>query len=188
MRRVPESLSHSRLASWAKGSWPYQVFVVRALQRGTSRAWCIVSFCFLLFAVSDYVDYLNTVPDMGGLTRQEGVVERINEGRGRARRSIVMDVDDGDPVRYFGAIPLGENGEKIIGEPVTVWLHRKISVFGPSTRVYHLEFEGETLVNYEEIRPRLEASQERLPRFVIWWLVLGVIPLMRVWWVNRIID
>ncbi|WP_231362395.1 hypothetical protein [Thioalkalivibrio sp. ARh3] len=115
-------------------------------------------------------------------------MESINEGRGRARRSIVMDVGDGDLVRYFGAIPLGEDGEKIIGEPVTVWLHRKISIFGPSTRVYHLEFEGEALVDYEEIEPRLEASQERFPWLFIWWFVLGVIPLMRVWWVNRNID
>lgn len=125
---------------------------------------------------------------MEGLTKQEGVVERINEGRGRARRSVVMDVGGGDLVRYFGAIPLGEDGEKIIGESVTVWLHRKISIFGPSTRVYHLEFEGEALVDYEKIRPRLEASQERLPRLVIWWLVLGVVPIIRVWWVNRDID
>jgi hypothetical protein len=99
-----------------------------------------------------------------------------------------MDVGGGDLVRYFGAIPLGEDGEKIIGESVTVWLHRKISIFGPSTRVYHLEFEGEALVDYEKIRPRLEASQERLPRLVIWWLVLGVVPIIRVWWVNRDID
>ncbi|WP_155997966.1 hypothetical protein [Thioalkalivibrio sp. ALMg13-2] len=181
---MPKWVTNSRFLRWVKKTSPYQIFVARALQRKTTEVWYGISALPVAMATAWWIGSLNPVLDIKDMDAREGVVTEVNSGGHRTSGSIVLKLNQEGLVRYR-APTAHKYSQTITGKRVVVWSQSEISVFGRNNVLYQLEFDGEYIINYEDAESRRKTMQENDVLVIVLLLVLGLIPLVRVWWVNK---
>lgn len=173
-----------RVSAAVRDTHLYQVFVVRAMRRRTSVAWYLISAWFAIMALTWGIEAMNPVLDLDQMDTASGVVEKVGDVKRGCCDKLYLRTNDGELKKYDWTI-YTEEEEGLTGKKVTVWSQRNISVFGPSDYIYQIKLDDNFVKDYREIKVHRKNARNDDPWIFSMLLALALLPLLRIWWVNR---
>lgn len=187
-------MSRTNLAenSWGRrlcalrGTRFYQIFFVRAPQRKTSIVWYWTSGIFALLAGSWGIHALNPVADLEQMSVATGRVDRVSQAaRTSCGDRLYLQLPD-DSVKKYHVCLDEEEEEAILDQEVTVWSQREISIYGMRDYINQIQLGNQLIKDYQPIKANREWLRDHVDFWVIGtFIILALLPLFRVWWVNR---
>lgn len=175
-----------RLLSSLRGTGFYQIFFVRALQRRTSIVWYWTSAILALLAGAWGIHAMNPVLALEQMSVATGRVERVSQAaRTSCGDKLYLRLPD-DRVKKYHLCVDEEEGQAILGQEVTVWSQREISIYGMVDYIGQIKKGNQLIKDYQPIKANREWLRDHVDSWVIGtFITLALLPLFRVWWINR---
>lgn len=189
-RGIPQIITMSAITRawqifkvWLHGFEIYQIFVVRAWKRQTSKGWYVLMIIPGVLVYSCLCFWLQNAATLDELRKDSGIVETFGIGRNCAA-GLTLRGDDGTLHYYQFCERDNQRPQRVIGKQATVWSQgHRIPPFVWARGLQQLQV-GTTL----EIRfdPQDQVRMKRIyERIIKFFLPFVLIPLFRIWWVNR---
>ena len=184
-RNQPEN-RWSRLLCSLRGTRFYRIFFVRALQRRTTIVWYWTSAIFALLAGAWGINAMNPVVDLEQMNVATGRVERVSQAaRTSCGDKLYLRLPDNGVKKYHVCLD-EEEEQAILGREVMVWSQREISIYGMRDYIYQIQKGNHLVKDYRPIKTNREWTRDNVDFWVIGtFIILALLPLFRVWWVNR---
>jgi hypothetical protein len=169
--------------AWLHGFELYQIFVVRAWRRQTSRGWYVLMLVPSLLVYFNLCMWLQHAATLDEMRKDAGMVESFTIGRNCAA-SLMLRTDDG-ALRHYSFCERDETRpQRVIGKRATVWSEGGlIPPFVWDRNLMQLQvgttFEGKFDPQWPVV---VNHGYEKIIKF---FLPFVLIPLFRIWWVNR---
>lgn len=175
-----------------KASEAYQIFVARARKRRETGVLYVIAIGFMYMAIGMAVDMSYPILELEQMEKYTGTVVAAGH-RGRTREGwLRIRMPDGKEMFYVGILkgPPGVGRlQQLLGKPVTVWSQRKLNlVAGYENETGQIQYGDELIEDYKIIR----RNMEELKKTEHWWVIvpalIAVLPLLRIWWMNRRLE
>jgi hypothetical protein len=174
-----------RFKVWLHGFEIYQIFVVRAWKRQTSKGWYVlmlIQSAIVYFCLCFWLQHAATLDE---LRKESGVVEAFGIGR-NCSAGLTLRTDDGTLYHYHLCEPDKQRPQRVIGKQATVWSESTLIppiVWGGGKAVVQLQVGTVLEIRFDpQNAERMKRIYERVIKF---FLPFVLIPLFRIWWVNR---
>lgn len=169
--------------AWLHGFEIYQIFVVRAWKRQTSRGWyllMLVPSIFVFLSLCSLIQHTATLDEMH---KDTGVVESFTIGRNCAA-SLTLRTDDMTLRTYHFCERDEKLPQRVRGKQATVWSEG--SIYPPILWGRSLMQLQVGAIKEHKFDPQRAENLFQLDKKIIkFFLPFVLIPFFRIWWVNR---
>ena len=175
----------SKFKTWLHGFEIFQIFVVRAWKRQSSRGWyalMVIPSAMVYFCLCFWLQHAATLDEM---RKDTGVVESFGIGRNCAA-SLSLRANNGTLYNDHLCEVDNQRPLRVVGKRATVWSEGTLIppiVWGGGKMVMQLQVGTALEVTFDpQNAERMKRIYERVIKF---FLPFVLIPLFRIWWVNR---
>lgn len=180
----PPSGKWQGFKAWLHGFEIYQIFVVRAWKRKTSRGWYLLMLFPSVFVYCTSVFWLQHADSLDEMRKDAGVVESFVIGRNCAA-SLTLRTDGGTLETYHFCERDEKRPQRIIGKRATVWSEGgtlpPFMWLGRSL----MQLQVGAAIEGRFDPPWAEVVKHGYEKIIKFFLPFVLIPLFRIWWVNR---
>jgi hypothetical protein len=139
----------------------------------------------MLMATSLWIEASSPILNIAELDKRSGLLEEVFTS-GRSKNPYIgMQLENGDRVEFSAFKGLEKKLMPLVGSPLTIWSQPvfRIHLFGDEHMVRQIEHQGELILDYDKVRPRIEAVKKSnkgtllfvfpflmifLPAFILW--------------------
>lgn len=139
----------------------------------------------MLMAISLWIEASSPILNIAELDKRSGLLEEVfTSGRSKSPY-LGLQLENGERIEFSAFKGLEKKLLPLVGNPLTIWSQPvfRIHMFGDEHMVRQIEHQGELILDYEKMRPRLETVKESnkgiflyvfpflmifLPAFLLW--------------------
>jgi hypothetical protein len=139
----------------------------------------------MLMGAALWIEASSPILNIGELDKRSGLLEEVySSGRSKSPY-IVLRTENGEMIEFSAFKGLEKKLLPLVGSPMTIWSQPvfRLHYFGDEYMVRQIEYQGELILDYDKVRPRIEAVKKSnkgtllfvfpflmifLPAFVLW--------------------
>lgn len=166
----------------------YQIFVVRASQKTETTVLYWLFIGLLGATITFWLDRFNPVLDLAQMHTEQGILAKFTpSSRSNCANGLTIKTIDQQLLKYKVCLNTQQENElkSIVGQPITVWSQSDIGIFGSEEQINQIQHDEHLLIDYGNIKPHAERSKVTMPWITRVLALITMLPLLRIWWVNR---
>jgi hypothetical protein len=158
------------------------------LSKGAKKTRFVLIFTIaigMLMAVSLWTEASSPILNIGELDKRSGLLEEVYTSGRSNIPYITLQEENGETIEFSAFKGLEKKLIPLVGNPLTIWSQPvfRIHYFGDEHMVRQIEHQGDLILDYDELRPRLETVKKSnkgmllfvfpflmifLPAFILW--------------------
>lgn len=182
-KSTPVLLVLQRFKTWFLGLEIYQIFVVRAWKRQTSRGWYLLMLVPSIFVFMNCCSLIQHADTLEEMRKDTGTIESFSVGR-NCTAILTLRTDDGALKSYRFCENNEQLPQRVRGRRATVWSESAIYppfLWGRDL----LQIQVDEIKEHEFNQQNHDSLKQVYIKLIKFFLPFVLIPLFRIWWVNR---